>query len=293
MKLVMTLLLRDNDDIVEANLDFHYAQGVDFVIATDNNSADRTPEILKRYEADGRLRLIREPDDTYAQARWVTRMARLAATEHKADWVIHSDADEFWWPDRGNLKSTLERVPLRYGLIRAPRVNFLPIADAGEQPFHGQMLVRERESRNALGSPLLPKVCHRARRRITVEQGNHAAHGWFLNALPGPSPITILHFPLRSYAQFENKIVKGGAAFARNTELQPHVGATWRQLYSQHNQGKLVDYYRQQVLDDSARAKGLAEGTLVLDSRLHEFLTALGSPAEQNGQTIPSRQPIA
>ncbi len=41
MKLVMTLLLRDEEDIVRENLDFHLAQGVDRVIVTDNGSAGR------------------------------------------------------------------------------------------------------------------------------------------------------------------------------------------------------------------------------------------------------------
>jgi hypothetical protein len=36
MKLVMTLLVRDEEDIVADALDFHLAQGVDQVIVTDN-----------------------------------------------------------------------------------------------------------------------------------------------------------------------------------------------------------------------------------------------------------------
>ena len=79
MKSVMTLLVRDEEDIIAANLDHHYAQGVDFVIATDNGSVDATVSILERYEREGRLHLIHEPTDDFSQHAWVTRMARLAA----------------------------------------------------------------------------------------------------------------------------------------------------------------------------------------------------------------------
>jgi len=61
MKLVMTLLARNEADIVDAQLAFHLNAGVDFVIATDNRSDDGTTEILERYEHAGRLHLIREP----------------------------------------------------------------------------------------------------------------------------------------------------------------------------------------------------------------------------------------
>ena len=49
MKLVMTLLVRDEADIVDAQIAFHLDAGVDFVVATDNRSEDGTTAILERY----------------------------------------------------------------------------------------------------------------------------------------------------------------------------------------------------------------------------------------------------
>ena len=175
MKLVMTLLVRDEQDIVRENLDFHLAQGVDQVIVTDNGSEDDTVEILREYESRGVVRLLFEPSDDYSQGRWVTRMARLAATEG-ADWVINNDADEFWWPRAGSLKSTFEQLGDEVGLLVAHRQNFVPRPEDG-RPFWERMTLRERESLNPLGKPLPPKLAHRAHPEITVAQGNHKVEG--------------------------------------------------------------------------------------------------------------------
>ena len=172
MKLVMTLLVRDEADIIRENILYHLNRGVDFIVATDNLSVDGTLDVLMDFQSRGLLYVIRETDDNYAQARWVTRMARLACTEFAADWVINSDADEFWWPPAGNLKDMLASVPPEIGSIAAWRGDFLPRPESEGSVFE-RMIYRETRSTNSLGQPLPPKVMHRAMADVEVGQGNH------------------------------------------------------------------------------------------------------------------------
>ena len=53
MRIVMTLVVRDEVDIVEAWLAYHLARGVDLVIATDHRSIDGTTDILRGTSATG------------------------------------------------------------------------------------------------------------------------------------------------------------------------------------------------------------------------------------------------
>jgi Glycosyl transferase family 2 len=267
MKLVMTLLVRDEEDIVADAIDFHLDQGVDEVIVTDNGSEDGTLEILRSYEARGVAHVILEPTDDYSQGRWVTRMARMAADELGADWVINSDADEFWWPRDGTLRSIFEGLGEDVGAVVGRRTNFVPRPEDG-RPYWERMTLRERESLNPVGKPLPPKVAHRAHPEIEVVQGNHRIKGPDLGSTVDDGSIEILHFPMRSYAQFENKIVKGGRAYARNKELPEKTGRTWRRLYKTWEDGGLPAHYEANVVAEAAR------DDLIEDTRLRDFLEA-------------------
>jgi len=141
MKLVLTLLARDEADVVDEQIKFHLNAGVDFVIATDNLSRDGTTEILESYAKQNQLHLIREDGEYLRQADWITRMGRLAASEFGADWVIHSDADEFWWPRGDSLKDVLSSIPARYGIVRALLRHFVPRPD-DDSPFYERMTAR-------------------------------------------------------------------------------------------------------------------------------------------------------
>ena len=271
MKIVMTLLVRDEEDILDAHLQFHLRQGVDSFIVTDNRSIDGTRDILHRYEKAGVAQVIEERDDTYAQAEWVTRMARIAHAEHRADWVIPSDADEFWWPKAGDLKSSLGSLPPSAGILAVSRVNFLP-RPAEEGALLERMTLREVSSTNALGEPLPPKICHRAHPDAVLAQGNHAVEAPGLELERDREPLIIFHFPLRTFGQFENKIALGGAAYERNERLPDGVGATWRTLYERYRAGTLREHFEEHVLDEVEIEAGIREGRLIRDRRLREFL---------------------
>jgi hypothetical protein len=269
----MTLLVRDEQDILRDHLEFHLAAGVDEIILMDNLSVDGTADIAREYERAGSLHYIFQPRDDYSQGRWVTHMARRAARDLRADWVINSDADEFWWPHGGSIKDALASVEPGAVAASVERTNFLARAENVE-PFWRRMDVRSVVSVNALGQSLPRKVAHRGVPDVVVEQGNHRVHAGGRPVECAPAPITILHFPVRSRAQFFNKIAKGGAAYARNGELDPAIGKTWRHLYELYLDGKLDDAYRNEVATDEEIARGLAAGALARDERLIRALAA-------------------
>lgn len=281
MRLILTLLCRNEADIIASSVDFHLSRGVDLIIATDNGSSDGTAAILEGYQRQGVLQLIHEPSHTHDQAVWVTHMARLAAAEHGAHWVIHSDADEFWWESGSDLKAALAAAPAEAEALLVERRNFLPppVDIDPATPFHMGQTIRERLSLNSLGRPLPPKVCHRAHSAIAVSDGNHAVtlHGRTLKA-QACSGIEILHFPVRSYAQLERKIREGAEALARNTRVPAAVGSTWRHLYNHHLvRGTLPAYYAGLRPDPAALATALEKGDLVEDRRLQQALAELAT----------------
>jgi hypothetical protein len=274
MRLVMTLLVRDEADIVDAQIAYHLQAGVDFVVATDNRSVDGTTEILERYERDGVLHLIREPGDDLRQSEWVTRMARLAATEFGADWVLNADADEFWLARGGGLEELLGAVPLRFGAVRGAWRNFVPRPD-DRRLFAERMTARLcRPSFHPHPLSTHFKSAHRAHAGVRIGRGNHEALADDLVALRGWYPIEILHFPVRSYEQCRRKYVTQFVALERNAGkgIPGHMA----EAYEAYRAGRLDDFYAPLVVGDEALEAGLADGTYAIDTRLRDTLRMLG-----------------
>ncbi|WP_174147761.1 glycosyltransferase family 2 protein [Leisingera sp. ANG59] len=274
-KLTMTLLVRNEADILADNIRFHHAMGVSSFIVMDNLSTDATPEIIQALSQDLDIEYLHQPADDYNQREWVTAMARKAAAEHGADWVINNDADEFWLPDSGDLQDFCASLPEAAGTVIVPRHNAVVPAVPGAL-LAGRCGPRitelfERESCNAEGQPLPRKVLHRASATAEVAQGSHRVSNVPGYASDGQGRIRILHYPCRALAQYKDKIRLGGAAYARNTALPTRAGAIWRAQYEGLERGAVEQFWRDLALAPEEQEIGLLRGDLMRDGRVAGF----------------------
>lgn len=240
----MTLLVKNECDIVRQNIDFHLSAGVDHIVAIDNVSSDGTRDILAEYERRGLASVVNEPGQDYSQSAWVTSAALMARDKLDADWILNNDADEFWFAPSGDLKQVIASATSRKLICQRHNMLFA-CDDGGEKHWADKAQFRITEPlpfkrpkdifEGSLPAPYLylklpPKVLLGAHNLRSIRQGNHDAE-YETNVSGSDSPITIYHFPVRSRKQFELKVTQGGQAYARNSMLAIGVGWHWRRWY--------------------------------------------------------------
>ncbi|GAB3126786.1 glycosyltransferase family 2 protein [Glaciibacter psychrotolerans] len=278
MKLAMTLMVRDEADIIASMIEHHLNQGVDIIIATDNGSADGTTEILERYAAHGVVDLRHDPVHRKQQGVVVTQMARDAATIHGADWVINADADEFWMP----VNPALTLREAFGGIDRGIQSFTVDVIDMTGPPAMAgtglqRLIYRDQRSiaeLNAVGlhAHSTHDAAHIGDPEITVIQGNHFVS---LASLGAPAPefaLEVLHFPWRSWAQFSHKVENAGKAYLSSPDLKPspnHHGM--RDFKRLQNDTLFPSYYYRHPSDDELR-DGTESGSFVIDRRVADAL---------------------
>ena len=285
MRVVETLVVRDEADIVEEQITYHLNAGVDFVIATDHESQDGTTEILESFARQGVLHRISVASPEVLEIEWRTRMARLAATEHGADWVMAADADEFWVPRRGTIKEVLAAVPPRFGIVGGVICHFVPRPDDGRS-FADRMTVRlvQQAPVNDPTSPLRPspKSAFRGDPDVRVLHAAYWLESPRLRQLPGWCPFDVFHFPCRSVEQWARKTARRGHA-GSDKPLGQYVKGLQAQA-----EGRIDDVFRALVVDDMTLERGLEVGLLVIDTRLRDALRNIEPSSGSDGTTDPT-----
>ncbi|WP_431802304.1 glycosyltransferase family 2 protein [Microbacterium sp. bgisy203] len=278
MTLVMTVLVRDEADIIVPMIEYHLAAGVDRIIVTDNGSIDGTRQILARYAADERVVVEDDPVQDKNQSKKVTRMARRAATEFGADWVINADADEFFVPlDRSmNLREVFARMPVEIVSAVIPVIDMTgePTVDgAGIEAlvFRDERVEEGLYQRSGLHAHATHDAIHVGSADVTVAQGNHHVSLASQGPVPPELSIESLHFPWRSYRQFEKKVVNAGRAYEASPHLRPSPRHHGMRDYRLWRAGVLEAAY----IFRHPPASELGAAELLKDEWLHERLLSI------------------
>lgn len=284
MRFVVTVMVRDEIDIIAAMIEHTLSQEPDLIIATDNGSVDGTAEVLEKYADRGLVELHHDPVHRKQQHSVVTGMARRARTEHAADWVINADADEFWVPvdRRMTLRKALENIPLSLNAFTAPVTNLIgPPARRGSGL--SRLVWRDRRSSeqlNAVGIYAHPtdNAVHRGEPDIVVAQGNHFV-SLSSNGQPDPAyAIEVLHLPWRSWSQFEQKVVHAGRGYEASPDLRPSKNHHGMADYRRQLAGRLLPAFLLRHPTPEDLANGQATG-FQRDEWLRDHLQSLGDGA--------------
>lgn len=286
LRLAMTLLVRNEADIIEDNIRFHHAQGIDCFAVMDNASDDGTREILQELTHEFDLHIIDQPEQNYQQALWMTELAAYAGKALKADLVISNDADEFWLAESGTrLKDHLCREDSVVTLTRrnmvldstslSPGYHFSDARYAVNNPI---LYPSDSQINDAAVSMLLtkisPKTIVNPHGLIRLKGGNHwAKHGWRWINQRNSEGIRVYHYPIRSYAQFEANIINR-QRLLRNT--QARMGDHYRRWVRLYEAGELKNEFQKFILSDSdletTQKIGLTSKSTEIRHALHSAL---------------------
>jgi len=260
-RLVMTILVRDEADIIEANIRTHASLGVDAFAIMDNGSTDGTREILSKLEKELEIIIIDEKGN-YNQAKWMKQLATVAKNKLKADWVINNDADEFWLPKNGlNLKENLAfkgsvLTVQRYNMLLESGKDFFDSSYHIENPiFYSKEKQLTSDKLSIILTKIAPKTIINPHGLIYLRGGNHKAlhiasmrdylrSGY--DKIKRFKDIEVFHYPIRGYTQFEKNIKnrKRLLESSKKVSMGPHY-RRWVKLY---NEGKLLEEFEHSIV---------------------------------------------
>lgn len=282
IKLIMTLLVKNEEEILETNIRYHKAMGVDGFIVTSHNSSDRTDEILEKLKQDGIvLEIIYEKDPAYHQNKFVDKMIKLAKYKYKADWIINADADEFYYSKSLNLKTNIKEA-IRAGLnvIWTDSIFIFPddkknyLYDSNyfvTKPFqkfeaeHLGILDDEKFS-EFIDSQGCTKVIHNTKDYKKIYMGNHDIKMKHNKKRMKTSDIVLYHYHIRNYKQQEEKVKR-----YIDTVMPQGCGSHMLHMIELYKQNKLRENY-DSYFGEEMRNFLIEEGVVSIDKSVSNFL---------------------
>jgi len=270
----MVILVKNEEDIIEKNIRFHSAIGVDNFVVMDNNSDDNTRDILDKLSKEFEITIIDEKSP-YSQSKFMTKLNRIAKQKYNPDWIINNDADEFWIPQTN--KSLKDILNFKGGVLQIQRSNMV-LYDGlenwweSEYRVANQILSREDyENTNIVLGRAGRKVIINPHGYYKTNSGNHSAEHIAFWKKQELKDIHIYHYPIRSYEQFEKSI----ANRAKLLKVGAKMGSQYKKWAKLYEEGKLKQEFEKMVFNEE-KLKCLQEVNIIKkDTKARELFSKL------------------
>ncbi len=242
MRLYGVSMVRNEADIVRANVRYHLAAGFDRLLIVDNASTDGTRGALKELGRDPRVRWTRDRG-SFRQGEVFTELARQAFAEG-ADWVAPVDADDFWYAPNSSVREVLAASGA--SALRVRHLDFIQRRGQRESSPE-ELLTMTRRAAEPVDRALAPdllaagqvsyvemarlhKLVGRASEAMKMVKGAHALEG-----VDGPvaetDELVLLHAPLRSLAHLQSRAASADRRSGTGKSLGPGWHARrWKKL---------------------------------------------------------------
>ncbi len=231
VNLVAVAMVKNEIDIVEA-FARHTLAYANRLIVLDNGSTDGTRELLHRLVAEGLpVTVVEDGSPGKEQARQMTRLMReYAVAQHRPDWVLPLDADEFVAVSGGG--PLVDETTSTERPLALPWRGYVP--DATDDPAELNPAIRIRQ-RVADMSPVVKVLIPgrlAARPEASLLQGNHELH---MGGKPYDAnrhgKAYLGHFPIRSPGQYLAKIVLAVLQYQSTPQRDPFPGWHYRKPF--------------------------------------------------------------
>lgn len=281
--LMMTLIAKNEEKIIEKQIRFHKAMGVDAFIVTSHNSTDKTNEILEKLKADGLvLEILYKNSQSHQHHIWVNDMINIAKKKYNADWIINADADEFYYSKHLNLKvDIVEAIKAGLNNLWVDSTFLFPTDEEDYLRDSHYFVVKPFQSFEAknlgikddknfeifIGSQGCTKVIHNTKDFESITDGNHSVkmhnQKQFL-----ASNVVLYHYHIRNYKGYEEKVKR----WLDSAHYMPNgQGEHMKTMIKLYQQGKLKENYEAQF---GTKMKDflLKEGVIAIDKSVSNFL---------------------
>lgn len=193
------LTIHDDSDILRANFNYHLNNGIDALAVILHQPTDKTVDILEDFKSHILLTDTID-EEAYHQHIWLARIRQKTIDAYALghnDWFVHFDADEFW-----SGIEQLDYISDDYIAIKTlPWINYMPFS----YDYHSIGKVDYINIDNKQPYTPLSKICSRAIKGLDTKMGNHMIADHIQGSVIN-SQITIDHFPIRTFEQFNRKI---------------------------------------------------------------------------------------